>query len=150
MDCKRDLLKPEDLQEPDRPDETLIAHKTYKKEKNASTTRQTNQHTGLHRPSDETARVAQLILSVFHSNFNKNLHKISLKTNLILKCKRFIVLKERNWLQTDTCKEHRHYFIDKVLNAKIKRTLQEMSKDLRQPGGKSSTVYRKVQNLGNK
>lgn len=148
MDCKRDLLKPEDLQEPDRPDETFIAHKTYNKQENTS--RQNNQHTGLHRPTDETARVAQLILSVFYRNFDKTLHKDNIKTNLILKCKRWIALKERNWLQTDTCKEHRHYFIDKVLNAKIKRTLQEMSKDLRQPGGKSSTVYRKVQNLSNK
>jgi hypothetical protein len=123
-------------------DEFLIRNKTYT----------TGAGSGfLKNPTDDTCAVADTVLLVFNKQFAKCLAKVGIKRHLLFKCKQHLFQKHQNWMKVGSlCEDHRDFFLNRLIIPKLKRSLQQISKELRQPGEKSKTdFWRKVRNLKN-
>lgn len=122
------------------PEESLIRNKEYR-----------DDACHLMYPTDETTDVVDILLAVLDDVLRKKIHISWFKQNVILRAKKRIFKHHPDWMRFGTeCYKHREFLMNKIVSAKIKRTLQAMSKDLRQPGGKYGGHWEKVMKLQNK
>lgn len=105
----------------DSPEEALIRNKEYR-----------HDTFSLIYPSDETTEVVDMVLSVLDKIFKAKIHVVGFKKNVLLKAKQHIFKTHSEWMKGSTdCYKHREFLINKIVSAKIKRTLQAMPKELR-------------------
>lgn len=127
------------------PDESLINFRNYRP---AEPNEDPTIIRGLINPSDSTVRVSHIVLDVFDKHFLKKIDIVGLRKLLILKAKQMIFKEDKEWVKSE-CLAHRDFFVSKIVTAKLRRKLQDMSKDMRQPGGKNNGLWRKEQNVKN-
>ncbi|XP_054276526.1 uncharacterized protein LOC128995529 [Macrosteles quadrilineatus] len=136
---RRELLKLPPVHTADSPEEALIRNKEYRHDTYS-----------LIYPTDKTTEVVDMVLSVLDKIFKTKIHVVGFKKNVLLKAKQLIFKTHSEWMRGATdCYKHREFLINKIVSAKIKRTLQAMSKELRQPGGKYGNHWEKVMKLQN-
>lgn len=96
-------------------------------------------------PSEETVNVTTTILTTFDRLFLKNLSLVGLRNKIEKKCRQLIFKGCNNWMKCGSdCYEHRMFFIKKIVTTKLYWKLKEISKDLRQPGGKHGGFLQKA------
>lgn len=90
-------------------------------------------------------------MAVFDKTFLTKLNKIKIVQELENDTVSCLSRQMPGWLErSHECYQHRMFLIRKVLITKTHFKLQEMSKDLRQPGGKYDGYQHKLTILGNK
>ncbi|XP_039300284.1 uncharacterized protein LOC120355703 [Nilaparvata lugens] len=135
-DCKKSLVKPSSSS--GHSEEALIRNREY------------SENSNLLYPLDETVEVVDALLSVFDKCLKRSVHASMFKRNVLIKAKRRIFKINSNWMKVDTkCYSHRDFILSKILVAKLKRSLQSISKDLRQPGGKYGGKWEKFIKVSN-
>lgn len=139
--CKTDLTKTAPS-ESDQvlPDESLIVNREYKDFGGA-----------LAYPSDIAVEAAHQILTAFDKTFSKNLHGQGMKKRIVHKAKQLIHYKIPHFLKFgESCADHRLTFMEKVIIAKIRRAVVDISKNLRQPHCKNNKLVAKLYKLTNR
>lgn len=134
-DCKTDLVKAPPA-EPTQvlPDEQLV-NQEYR-----------NIDTPIY-PSDEAVEAVETALNAFDKLFPKILHRQGLRARVLKKTKQVLNKKNQPFLKFGTsCSSHRDFFLNKIIVAKIRRCLCDMSKDMRQSHTENNASVAKLSN----
>ncbi|XP_039297849.1 uncharacterized protein LOC111052205 [Nilaparvata lugens] len=140
--CSRELVKTTTTS--DR--ESLINNRQYRNACGKS-------YQALILPTDSTVQAADITMKIINQLLQNSIHVVGLRKKVSEKCigLQAILKSHRMWLKCDTaCYVHRVFLINKLITAKLHAKVQELSKDLRRPGGKYGGFFQKVKILQGK